>query len=78
MENIDYSKRSFSYYPTNAIITSKCIDGKWSAPEINTDFNLSLHCFAGIFHYAPSCFEGMKAYRGVDNRIRLFRPDERR
>ena len=76
MENIDYSKRSFSYYPTNAIVTSKCIDGKWSAPEVNTDFNLSLHCFAGIFHYAPSCFEGLKAYRGVDNRIRLFRPDE--
>ena len=76
MEHIDYSKRSFNYYPTNAIVVSKCIDGVWSKPEITSEFNLTLHCFAGIFHYAPSCFEGMKAYRGADDRIRLFRPDE--
>ncbi len=72
----DYSKRSFSYYPTTAIVTAKCIDGKWSEPEMSRDFNLSVHCFAGVFHYAPSCFEGLKAYRGVDNKVRLFRPEE--
>ena len=76
MEKIDFSNRSFSYYPTNAIIVSKCIDGEWSKPEVTSEFNLTLHCFAGIFHYAPSCFEGLKAYRGADDRIRLFRPDE--
>ena len=73
---IDYSKRSFSYYPTNAIVYAKCIDGKWSKPEVTDSLNLSLHCFAGVFHYAPSCFEGLKAFRGVDGRVRLFRPDE--
>lgn len=26
-------------------------------------------------HYAIQCFEGMKAYRGEDGRIRLFRPE---
>lgn len=73
---IDYSKRSFNYYPTNAIVYATCIDGKWSEPVETDNFNLSLHCFAGIFHYAPSCFEGLKAFRGVDGRVRLFRPDE--
>ena len=76
MEPIDYSKRSFNFYPTNAIVFAKCIDGRWTKPEITNDFNLSLHCFAGVFHYAPSCFEGLKAYRGADDRVRLFRPDE--
>ncbi|MCR5561307.1 MAG: branched-chain amino acid aminotransferase [Bacteroidales bacterium] len=76
MSEIDYSKRSFNYYPTNAIVFSKCVGNRWSAPEVTNDFNFSLHCFAGVFHYAPSCFEGMKAYRGVDGRVRLFRPDE--
>ena len=76
MAEIDYSKRSFNYYPTNAIVFAKCIDGRWTKPEVTGDFNFSLHCFAGIFHYAPSCFEGMKAYRGADGRVRLFRPDE--
>lgn len=40
------------------------------------NFNICLNSFAGIFHYAPSCFEGLKAFRGVDGRIRLFRPDK--
>lgn len=76
MAEIDYSKRSFSYYPTNAIVYSTCIEGKWSKPVVTDNFNLSLHCFAGVFHYAPCCFEGLKAFRGADGRVRLFRPDE--
>ena len=76
MANIDFSNRSFDYYPSNAIIVAKCIDGKWTEPQVTKDFNLSVHCFAGVFHYAPSCFEGLKAYRGVDGRVRLFRADE--
>ena len=27
-----------------------------------------------VLHYAQELFEGMKAYRGVDNEIRMFRP----
>lgn len=74
--NIDYSKRSFSYYPTDAIVVARCIDGKWSEPEVTDNFQLSVHCFAGVFHYAPSCFEGAKCFRGVDGKVRLFRPDQ--
>ena len=62
MAEIDYSKRSFNYYPTNAIIYAKCIDGRWTKPVATNDFNFSLHCFAGVFHYAQSCFEGLKAF----------------
>ncbi len=76
MEQIDFTKRSFNYYPTNAIIYAKCEGGRWSKPAVTSDFNFTVHCFAGVFHYAPSCFEGLKAYRGADDRVRLFRPDE--
>ncbi len=76
MANIDYSQRSFSYYPTDAIISAKCIDGVWTEPELSSKFELALHPFAGVFHYAPSCFEGAKAFRGVDGKVRLFRPDQ--
>ena len=27
-----------------------------------------------VLHYAQELFEGMKAYRGVDDKIRMFRP----
>ena len=75
MSNIDWSKLSFSYTQTKALVYSRCIDGKWESPVVTEDFNIGLSSFAGIFHYAPSCFEGLKAFRGVDGKIRLFRPD---
>ena len=75
MSNIDWSKLSFSYTQTKALVYSRCIDGKWESPVVTEDFNIGLSSFAGIFHYAPSCFEGLKAFRGADGKIRLFRPD---
>ena len=47
----------------------------WSSPRIGPLEKLSLHPACKVFHYAQEVFEGMKAYRGVDGRIRLFRPD---
>ena len=76
MDKTDFSKRSFSYYPTKAIVIAKYEGGAWGKPEITDDFNLSVHCFAGAFHYAPECFEGLKVFRGADNRVRMFRPEE--
>ena len=75
MVNIDWSKLSFSYTQTKTLIYSRCIDGKWEEPVETEDFNIPLSSFAGVFHYAPACFEGLKAFRGVDGKIRLFRPD---
>ena len=75
MVNIDWSKLSFSYTQTRALVFSRCINGAWEKPVVTEDFNIPLSSFAGIFHYAPSCFEGLKAFRGVDNKIRLFRPE---
>ena len=74
--NIDWSKLSFAYRKTNAIIVSRFRDGKWSAPEACTDFDFHFNAFAGVFHYGNSCFEGLKAFRGADGRVRIFRPDE--
>eukprot|EP00803_Ostreobium_quekettii_P003644 evm.model.scf_271.7 EVM.evm.TU.scf_271.7 scf_271:91172-94158(+) len=46
----------------------------WGAPVIKPFQNLSLHPSAQVLHYGMSCFEGMKAYKGVDGAPRLFRP----
>jgi branched-chain amino acid aminotransferase len=48
----------------------------WQAPKISQYQNLSLDPATCVFHYAFECFEGMKAYRGNDGQIRLFRPDK--
>ncbi|XP_051817268.1 branched-chain-amino-acid aminotransferase, cytosolic isoform X2 [Antechinus flavipes] len=47
----------------------------WEKPQIKPLENLSLHPGSSALHYAVELFEGMKAYRGVDEKIRLFRPD---
>ncbi|KAF6338884.1 branched chain amino acid transaminase 1 [Rhinolophus ferrumequinum] len=47
----------------------------WEKPHIKALQNLSLHPGSSALHYAVELFEGMKAFRGVDNKIRLFRPN---
>ncbi|KAI8957259.1 branched-chain amino acid aminotransferase II [Daldinia sp. FL1419] len=47
----------------------------WGTPELKPYGPLSLMPTASVLHYATECFEGLKAYRGFDGRLRLFRPD---
>ncbi|KAJ8945178.1 hypothetical protein NQ314_009310 [Rhamnusium bicolor] len=49
--------------------------GGWQKPIIIPFENISLHPAAKVLHYAIELFEGLKAYRGVDGKIRIFRPD---
>ncbi|EEZ98004.1 branched-chain-amino-acid aminotransferase, cytosolic [Tribolium castaneum] len=49
--------------------------GGWQKPVIIPFENISLHPAAKVLHYAVELFEGLKAYRGVDGKIRVFRPD---
>uniref|UniRef100_F7DES6 Branched-chain-amino-acid aminotransferase n=1 Tax=Xenopus tropicalis TaxID=8364 RepID=F7DES6_XENTR len=49
-------------------------DKGWGKPQIKPFQNLSLHPATSALHYSVELFEGMKAYRGEDNHIRLFRP----
>lgn len=48
--------------------------GGWQTPEVMPFENIALHPAAKVLHYAVELFEGMKAYRGVDGRVRVFRP----
>ncbi|KAK2154184.1 hypothetical protein LSH36_275g09029 [Paralvinella palmiformis] len=47
----------------------------WGRPLIHPLRNISLHPAAKVFHYAVELYEGLKAYRGGDNKVRIFRPD---
>lgn len=46
----------------------------WGTPVICPLDEFRMHPAAKVLHYAQELYEGMKAYRGVDNEIRLFRP----
>lgn len=49
-------------------------DEGWGTPKIAPFGNFSLSPALSALHYATECFEGLKAYRGPDGKIRLFRP----
>jgi branched-chain amino acid aminotransferase len=53
-------------------------DGKrgWKSPEIVPFAPISIHPFNSTLHYGLCCFEGMKAFKGKDGSVRLFRPME--
>ncbi|KAM0332413.1 hypothetical protein ACHAQA_002693 [Verticillium albo-atrum] len=45
----------------------------WARPTLKPYGPLSLMPTASSLHYATECFEGLKAYRGYDGRLRVFR-----
>ncbi|KAI2606392.1 branched-chain amino acid aminotransferase II [Hypoxylon fragiforme] len=47
----------------------------WKTPELKPYGPISLMPTASVLHYATECFEGLKAYRGYDGKLRLFRPN---
>ncbi|KAI9850141.1 MAG: hypothetical protein M1838_006028 [Thelocarpon superellum] len=47
----------------------------WETPQLRPYGPLSLWPTTSVLHYATECFEGLKAYRGFDGKLRLFRPD---
>ena len=50
--------------------------GGWLEPKIVDFHELTLHPAALALHYGLEIFEGLKAYRQVDGRIALFRPEK--
>lgn len=48
----------------------------WHSAQITARAPFPLDPAAAVLHYAQEIFEGMKAYRGGDGKISLFRPDE--
>lgn len=47
----------------------------WKNPVISPYHNLSISPAASSLHYGLQCFEGMKAYKDDQGKIRMFRPD---
>ncbi|MEM9696260.1 MAG: aminotransferase class IV, partial [Myxococcota bacterium] len=50
-------------------------DGDWRSPRIEPYGPIAMEPGASVLHYAQAIFEGMKAHRGEDGVVRLFRPD---
>lgn len=73
---LDWENLGFQYIQTKSHVRSVYKDGRWSELESVSEPYIRLHIAATSMHYGQACFEGLKAFRGKDGRVRLFRPDE--
>ncbi|MDR1951332.1 MAG: branched-chain amino acid aminotransferase [Bacteroidales bacterium] len=76
MENINWAELPFGYFSTDYNVRTYYKNGKWSELEACTDETITMHMAATCLHYGQQGFEGLKAYRGKDGKIRMFRLDE--
>ena len=73
MKNIDWSDLGFGYIKTNYNVRCRYRDGKWGEMEICSDETINIHMAATCLHYGQEAFEGLKAFRCQDGKVRIFR-----
>ena len=75
-KELDWGNLTFGYVPTDYNVRCCYRDGKWGEIEVSSSDTINIHMAATSLHYGQECFEGLKAFRGKDGKIRIFRLDE--
>ena len=74
-KDLDWSNLGFGYVKTDKRYVSNFKNGAWDEGALTDDANIVLNECAGVFQYAQTVFEGLKAYTTEDGHIVTFRPD---
>ncbi len=73
MDTFDWRNLPFGYVKTDYNVRCYFRNGKWGELEISSSEYINLHMAATSLHYGQEAFEGLKAFRGKDNKVRVFR-----
>lgn len=71
--NIDWQNLPFGYLKTDYNVRCYYRDGKWGEIEVSSSEEINIHMAATCLHYGQEAFEGLKAFRCKDGKIRSFR-----
>ena len=74
-KNLDWANLGFGYVKTDKRYVSNFKNGAWDEGTLTDDADIVLNECAGVFQYAQTVFEGLKAYTTEDGHIVTFRPD---
>ncbi|MDE6079827.1 MAG: branched-chain amino acid aminotransferase [Duncaniella sp.] len=75
-KELDWGNLSFGYMPTDYNVRCRYADGRWGDIEVSQSETIDMHMAATCLHYGQEIFEGLKAFRGKDGKIRIFRLEE--
>ncbi len=75
INTVDFNNLPFGKFFSDHMFEMDFADGKWQTPTIVPFANLSLHPATSAIHYGQSIFEGLKAQKGENGEVLIFRPD---
>lgn len=75
-QELDWANLSFGYLPTDYNVRCHYRNGKWGEIEVTSSDTINIHMAATALHYGQEIFEGLKAFRGKDGKVRIFRLEE--
>lgn len=70
---IDWANLKFGYIKTDYNVRCYYRNGKWGEIEVCSSEMIPIHMAATALHYGQEAFEGQKAFRCPDGKIRAFR-----
>ena len=76
LDQVDFSNPGFGKVFSDHMFQMVYADGDWKQPEIVPYGPMEMEPGVAMLHYGQTVFEGFKAFRGVDGKIRIFRPDK--
>ncbi|MGR3811726.1 branched-chain amino acid aminotransferase [Jiulongibacter sp. NS-SX5] len=76
VEQLDPQNIVFGSLFTDHMLVADCINGEWQTPEILPYGDIAYNPALASLHYGQSIFEGMKAFRNVNDEVVMFRPEE--
>jgi len=73
---MDWANLGFQFRPTKSNIRFHYADGKWDEGKLYNTYDITISVAANVLHYGQAAFEGLKAFRCKDGKVRIFRPEE--
>ena len=76
INEVDWNNLEFGKYHSDHMLVCDYAHEEWQTPKIVPFTNLSLSPTTLGLHYGQCIFEGLKAFRMVDGRVNIFRPNK--
>jgi branched-chain amino acid aminotransferase len=73
---LDWKSLGFGYVKTDWNVRCTFKDGAWGPLSATQDEQVTIHMASTCLHYGQEAFEGLKAFRGKDGKVRIFRLEE--
>lgn len=76
LSDVDFENLGFGRIFSDHMFMSAYRNGTWNSPRIVPFGNIEVSPSLCSLHYGQAVFDGLKAYRGPDDGIALFRPEK--